>query len=70
MVLNGNVDALIFTGGIGENAPAIRQQILENLDGLKLPVVLVIHAEEEREIALQIETLFLDNECAEIRHKI
>ena len=69
-VLNGNVDALIFTGGIGENAPAIRQQILENLDGLKLPVVLVIHAEEEREIALQIETLFLDNECTEIRHKI
>ena len=69
-VLNGNVDALIFTGGIGENAPAIRQQILENLDGLKLPVVLVIHAEEEREIALQIETLFLDNECIEIRHKI
>lgn len=69
-MLNGNVDALIFTGGIGENAPAIRQQILENLDGLKLPVVLVIHAEEEREIALQIETLFLDNECAEIRHKI
>ncbi|MFI3180348.1 MAG: hypothetical protein QX193_02670, partial [Methylococcales bacterium] len=69
-VLNGNVDALIFTGGIGENAPAIRQQILENLYGLKLPVVLVIHAEEEREIALQIETLFLDNECAKIRHKI
>ncbi len=69
-VLNGNVDALIFTGGIGENAPAIRQQILENLDGLKLPVVLVIHAEEEREIALQIETFFLDNECTEIRHKI
>ena len=69
-MVNGNGDALIFTGGIGENAPAIRQQILENLDGLKLPVVLVIHAEEEREIALQIETLFLDNECTEIRHKI
>lgn len=54
-VLNGKVDALIFTGGIGENAPAIRQQILENLDGLNLPVVLVIHTEEEREIALQIQ---------------
>ncbi len=53
-VLNGKVDALIFTGGIGENAPAIRQQILDGLDGLNLPVVLVIHAEEEREIALQI----------------
>ncbi|MEI7796657.1 MAG: acetate/propionate family kinase [Methylococcaceae bacterium] len=33
-VLNGHVDALIFTGGIGENAPAIRQQILEDLNGL------------------------------------
>ncbi len=33
-VLNGCVDALIFTGGIGENAPAIRYQILTNLNGL------------------------------------
>ena len=53
-VLNGKVDALIFTGGIGENAPVIRQQILDDLDGLNVPVVLVIHAEEEREIASQI----------------
>ena len=78
-VLNGNVDALIFTGGIGENAPAIRQRILENLDGLGFSLnsnlnpqcfssnidisdernrsrVLVIHAEEEREIAQQIQS--------------
>lgn len=79
-ILNGNVDALIFTGGIGENAPAIRAQILENLDGLGFLLnsnlnpqcfssnidlsdaasrsrILVIHAEEEREIALQIQAL-------------
>jgi acetate kinase len=31
--LNG-ADAIIFTGGIGENAVAIRQRICENLDGL------------------------------------
>lgn len=79
-VLNGNVDALIFTGGIGENAPAIREQILVNLQGLGFMLnsdlnqrrfssnidisdaasrsrILVIHAEEEREIALQIQAL-------------
>ncbi|MDD5229553.1 MAG: acetate/propionate family kinase [Methylococcales bacterium] len=77
-VLNGNVDALIFTGGIGENAPAIRQQILDDLNGLGFSLnsdlnqqrfssnidisdhsgrsrIFVIHAEEEREIAQQIQ---------------
>ncbi len=77
-VLNGHVDALIFTGGIGENAPAIRQQILEDLNGLGFSLnsdlnsqrfssnidisgpfsrsrIFVIHAEEEREIAQQIQ---------------
>lgn len=56
-VLNGNVDALIFTGGIGENAPAIREQILDGLEGLKISQVLVIHAQEELEIASQIQAL-------------
>ncbi len=34
----GGADAIIFTGGIGENSPAIRQQICQGLDwaGLKL----------------------------------
>ena len=32
-VLNG-VDAIIFTGGIGENSPQIRSQILSEMDGL------------------------------------
>ncbi len=77
-VLNGNVDALIFTGGIGENSPDIRQRILHNMDGLGLVLdkhlnhqqrqghsfdasatnsrsrILLIHAQEEREIAKQI----------------
>ncbi|MDQ5939901.1 MAG: acetate kinase [Pseudomonadota bacterium] len=79
-VLNGNVDALIFTGGIGENAPCIRQRILDNLDGLGFVLdknlneqklqhnidasaknstsrILLIHAQEEREIAKQIHEL-------------
>jgi acetate kinase len=80
--LNGNVDALVFTGGIGENAPAIRARILENLDGLGFSLnsnlnpqcfssnidisdvqsrsrILVIHAQEEREIAQQIHSFLI-----------
>lgn len=69
-----DVDALIFTGGIGEHAPLIRHKILQGLNKLGLMIdpeanqrqadinndishqdsdsrILVIHAEEEREIA-------------------
>lgn len=60
-VLNGNVDALIFTGGIGENAPAIREQILNAVSGLKFQQILVIPAKEEREIAQQIQTINAQN---------
>jgi acetate kinase len=35
--LNG-ADTIIFTGGIGENAPAIRAQICANLDGLGVSI--------------------------------
>ncbi len=36
-VLNG-CDAVIFTGGIGENAPAIRAQICESLEALGMRI--------------------------------
>jgi len=32
-ILNG-VDALIFTGGVGENMPILREMVLENMDQL------------------------------------
>lgn len=32
MAVLGSVDAIIFTGGIGENAPLVREKSLENLD--------------------------------------
>src|SRR5690606_5268773 len=35
--LNG-ADAIIFTGGIGENAAPIRKKVLENLDHLGIKV--------------------------------
>ena len=30
----GGVDAIVFTGGIGENGPDVRQAVLEGLDTL------------------------------------
>ena len=32
----GGAGAIVFTGGIGENAPAIRRQICEGLEGIGL----------------------------------
>jgi len=50
MALLGKVDAIVFTGGIGENSDYIREKALENinLNGAK---VLVIKTDEELEIA-------------------
>lgn len=55
--LNG-LDALIFTGGIGENAFYIRKQVCEYLKYLKHKKVLVIKADEEYQIAKDSLTLF------------
>lgn len=45
------IDALVFTGGIGEHAPAIRDQIVRRLALLDPFDVVVIPANEERVIA-------------------
>jgi len=55
--LNG-LDALIFTGGIGENAFYIRKQVCEYLKYLKPKKILVIKADEEYQIAKDSLTLF------------
>ena len=46
----GGLDALVFTGGVGENCSRLRERVAENLKFLR-PRVLVVHAEEEWEIA-------------------
>ena len=50
MALLGRTDAIIFTGGIGENAEYIREEVLKSrlFNGVK---VLVIKTDEELEIA-------------------
>ena len=47
----GGVDAVAFTGGIGENAGAVRARIMEHLAWLGPLPVHVVPAEEERQIA-------------------
>ena len=51
IVAMGGVDAVAFTGGIGENAPAIRDQIMGHLACFGTPTVHVIAADEEKAIA-------------------
>jgi acetate kinase len=47
----GGIDALVFTGGIGEQAAPVRTLILDHLRFLEPFTVLVIAANEERMIA-------------------
>jgi acetate kinase len=50
----GGVETLVFTGGIGEHAPAIRSQICEGLAHLALRDVLTVATDEERMIAQHV----------------
>lgn len=54
----GGLDALIFTGGIGENAPGVRAAIQERLSFLPAFETHVIPADEERGMAHSIRTSF------------
>jgi acetate kinase len=49
----GGADALVFTGGVGENCAPLRECAAQQLAFLPNLRVLVIHAEEEWEIARQ-----------------
>ncbi len=52
----GGLDALVFTGGVGENCIPLRERVAENLKFLN-PRILVVHAEEEWEIARECRAL-------------
>ena len=49
----GGADALVFTGGVGENCAPLREKVIQQFGFLPNLQVLVIHAEEEWEIARQ-----------------
>lgn len=53
----GGLDAVAFTGGIGENAGEIRSRIMDHLAFLGKVTVHVIAADEEKQIARDALTL-------------
>jgi acetate kinase len=55
----GGLDVLVFTGGVGENAPEVRDRAVEGLAflGISAERVLVIPAREDLEIARQVRAL-------------
>ncbi|MBP9173101.1 MAG: acetate/propionate family kinase, partial [Rhizobiales bacterium] len=55
----GGIDAMVFTGGIGENAEPVRQKILAQLSflGLSAQNVQVVKANEELTIARHVLSL-------------
>lgn len=57
VVAMGGLDAIAFTGGIGENAPGIRERILAHLAFLGPVPVHIIPADEERQIARDAQSL-------------
>ena len=57
IVAMGGIDAVAFTGGIGENSAPIREQIMAHLAFLGDIPVHVVEANEERQIALDAVSL-------------
>jgi acetate kinase len=56
----GGVDAIVFTGGVGENSAGIRQACVQQLEFLGAKIV-VVRADEELAMALQTATLLATN---------
>jgi len=56
----GGVDAIAFTGGVGENSAGIRRACVEQLEFLGARIV-VVRADEELAMALQAATLLATN---------
>ncbi len=53
----GGIDALVFTGGVGEHAPEVRDAATEGLGLLGDAAVLVIEAREDVEIARAVRSV-------------
>jgi acetate kinase len=56
MVELGGVDAIVFTGGIGENRPSIRTSVLENLESLGIVLDPEINKSAKGEAKVSAET--------------
>jgi acetate kinase len=51
------VDALVFTGGIGEHSAAVRNGVVERLATTSIGQVLTVEAREDVVVAMQTEAL-------------
>jgi acetate kinase len=60
LVALGGLDAMVFTGGIGANAPDIRQRIAGHLSWLGRTPVWVVPANEELAIARHVADVLVD----------
>ena len=49
----GGLDALVFTGGVGENSAAVRDAVCRDMEFIGPHEVLVVKAEEEWQISLE-----------------
>lgn len=58
----GGLDAIVFTGGVGENAAPVRAKILEHLSWLNVPPdnIHVVPADEEFTIARHVSSLIVE----------
>jgi acetate kinase len=53
----GGADALVFTGGVGENSPQVREAACERLTFLGISEVLVVAAREDLQIAAEVRSV-------------
>ncbi len=50
----GDIDGIVFTGGIGENADSVRAAVLDRLSFISPFDIRVVPANEERMIAMHV----------------
>lgn len=69
----GGIDTLVFTGGIGEHAPAVRERIIDGMDDLGLVIDRRANAADMADIASEysparIRVIPTDEDCVIARH--
>lgn len=55
--LLGRIDAIVFTGGIGERSPIIRKMSLQGIKFKKRPKIFIIKSNEEKAIADKVKNI-------------
>ena len=56
LVLLGGAEAIVFTGGIGENSPTVRERVCANLDWFGIALDAVRNREARGEVPIHAHT--------------